>query len=150
VKKINEEIDLHGYTANEARHRLQSVWATRRWQGMQRVRVIHGTGAVLYRVVRDWCDEKAIEWTTEPHNPGVTILHPARRRLPGHNLTHRPLARHRDKLAHLPLAKPVEPEPPAAEHPAPPKPGGVDPMAAEFERLASEDSTTLRRRKRGT
>jgi DNA-nicking Smr family endonuclease len=148
MKKIDEEVDLHGYTANEARHRLQSLWATRRWLGMQRVRIIHGTGAVLYRVVREWCDEKAIEWTTEPHNTGVTILHPSRRRLPTHAPAHRPLARHKQVLERFA----PQPEPTAQE--APPEkassvPSTGDPMAAEFERLGKEDPTTLRRRKRG-
>jgi hypothetical protein len=150
VKKIGEEIDLHGFTANGARHRLQSLWATRRWTGMQRVRIIHGTGAVLYRVVRDWCDEKAIEWTTEPHNPGVTILHPSRRRLPHTLPRHRPFAKHKQTLAELPVA---ETRPPASsstdQQRSSPPDTTSDPMAEEFQRLASQDPGTLRRKKRG-
>ena len=73
---IDREIDLHGFTAVECRSRLNSLWATREWQGLQRVRLIHGTGSVLHALVKLWCEEKGIAWTVEPHNPGVTIVHP--------------------------------------------------------------------------
>ena len=72
--KIDAELDLHGHTAVSARNELEMVWSRRAWQGLRRVRIIHGTGQVLYQVVRKWADEKSIPWTLETYNPGVTIL----------------------------------------------------------------------------
>jgi hypothetical protein len=88
---IDREIDLHGFTASEARSKLNSLWATREWQGLQRVRVIHGTGSVLHALVKLWCEEKGVAWTVEPNNPGVTIIYPGRQLQSDPAPPHRPL-----------------------------------------------------------
>lgn len=89
--KPDREIDLHGYTSSEARTLLDKRWARKEWQGLQRVRIIHGTGDVLHGLVRLWCEEKGLVWTTEERNPGVTILHPGRRLQTESPPPHRPL-----------------------------------------------------------
>jgi hypothetical protein len=129
---------------------LESIWSRREWHGLQRVRVIHGTGATLWRALRQWCDEKGIPWGTEPRNPGVTILHPAHRALPAQALPHRPLALLKRQR---PAEKPPEEEraPPAPSEAAPPAAPQKtrDLMAEEFERLLKEDPRLTQKRKRG-
>jgi len=73
---------VHGSTPNGRR---------RQWYGLQRVRIIHGTGSVLHALVRLWCEEKGLAWTVESQNPGVTILHPGRRLQAAPAPPHRPL-----------------------------------------------------------
>src|SRR5262245_45147813 len=105
--RLDREIDLHGYTRAEARAHLEAIWARREWHGLRRVRIIHGTGAVLHRVVRQWCEEKGIPWTTEAQNPGVTILHPGLRPKTPPVPPHHPMAHLKRRL---PPPVPKEPE----------------------------------------
>lgn len=74
---IDAERDFHGYTAAGMRAELEAVWASGRWRGLRRVRVIHGRGEVLGPVFLEWCDEVGIRWAPEPGNPGATFLYPA-------------------------------------------------------------------------
>jgi hypothetical protein len=158
--KIDFEVDLHGDTSAGARSRLETIWSTKSWQGLRRVRVIHGTGEVLWKVVRLWCEEKGIEWTTESHNAGVTILHPGRRAVSAPAPPHRPLA----QLSQVKISKPKKepkPEKPVVKGAEPPpsenpkfkadKPVAKSPdkdlMAEEFARLAEEDERALRKQK---
>lgn len=159
--KIDFEVDLHGDTSAGARSRLETIWSTKSWHGLRRVRVIHGTGEVLWKVVRLWCEEKGIEWTTESHNAGVTILHPGRRAVSAPAPPHRPLA----KLSEVKTSKPkkeakpekppiktVEPIPPSESKKvqatrAPETAEKKDLMAEEFARLAEEDERALRKQK---
>jgi len=158
--KIDYEVDLHGDTSAGARSRLETIWSTKSWHGLRRVRVIHGTGAVLWKVVRTWCEEKGIEWTTESHNAGVTILHPGRRAVSSPAPPHRPLAqlsqvkaskpKKETKSEKLPV-KAVELAPPEirkvkTERPVE-KSQDKDLMAEEFARLAEEDERALRKQK---
>lgn len=151
---VDREIDLHGYTSAEARSRLNMIWSTREWQGLQRIRVIHGTGSALYALVRLWCEEKGIEWTVETPNTGVTILHPGRRlqaesatpHRPLHPLKHHP-ARRVDKETVTRGDKAKTPyDPPGQSLMA--STSAVDPMAEEFERLKQDDALTMFKRKR--
>src|SRR5258706_16274949 len=77
--RVDAEKDFHGYTAASMISWLNQQWATGRWDGLQRVRIIHGKGEVLIPRLRRWCDDRGIPWAPEPGNPGTTILHPARR-----------------------------------------------------------------------
>ena len=139
---------------------LENVWSRRAWHGLQRVRVIHGDGAVLRQVVRQWCDEKGIEWNPERGNPGATIVHPGRRLATTPPAPYRPLS----SLQSLKATEGKKggreegrtPAHPPAEEPTPalsqskienPK-SKMDLMAAEFERLGREDALTTFKRKR--
>ena len=139
--KIDREIDFHHYTRAEMRARLEDIWARREWHGLRRVRVIHGTGAVLYKEVRKWCDEKGIPWTTEEHNPGVTILHPGRRANTAPAPPHRPLTAIRQYKEEREKAESTRQQAETENRKS------SDLMAEEFARLAQEDPRTLRRRK---
>lgn len=151
--RIDAEKDFHGYRAAEMLAWLENVWARRQWHGLLRVRIIHGTGEVLFRAARQWCDEKGIPWTVEPHNPGVTILHPSRRTLPTTPTSNRALGRQADRLrAALPntngagvsrQGEPADKKPPMKADAA----SITDPMAAEFERLGEQSGRDLLRRK---
>jgi hypothetical protein len=74
--RVDDEADFHGYTRAEMFRWLNATWASRRWQGMRRVRVIHGKGVVLGSALREWCEAKGIPCQMEPGNPGSTILYP--------------------------------------------------------------------------
>lgn len=150
--KIDREIDFHGFTVAQMRAWLETTWARRQWHGLRRVRVIHGTGAVLFRELRRWCDEKGIPWTTEIHNPGVTILHPSHRALPSPPSTHHPFAalKHRLSSRAAPTPRPSPPKkrptPPAVPaSPSKPDPDAARLMEEEFDRLAEVDPETLYR-----
>src|SRR5436309_564715 len=80
--KIKNEVDFHGFTAVSMRDWLEQTWSTRRWHGIERVRIIHGKGEVLMPELRRWCEEKGIDWNPEPGNPGATFIYPGRRTLP--------------------------------------------------------------------
>jgi hypothetical protein len=164
--RVDSEIDLHGYTALEARSELDRIWGRRCWQGLKRVRVIHGNGSVLRKVVRNWCDDRGIPWATELMNPGTTILHPANRTVFPPSVTHRPLS-HRMRGIKIALDREqrsrAETFHPTAERREEPLKGSgevsekrrtqnieqpsSDLMAQEFERLSRLDATSLRRRK---
>lgn len=144
--KIDAELDLHGYTAAEARNMLDAAWSRRAWQGMRRVRIIHGTGEVLYKTVRKWADDRAIPWTLEAYNPGVTILQPALRRDPGAGLVHRPFAKHEAKLRSV--ERPPE-SPPTAPEPSVDKQHAQDLFAQEIEALEKQDARQAHKKKHG-
>jgi hypothetical protein len=147
--KIDAEIDLHGLTAASARDQLETVWSRRVWQGLRRVRIIHGTGEVLYKIVRLWADDKSIPWTLEAYNPGVTILQPALRREHSVVPANRPFARHRKELTDLVTSKresagpdrlPVSVENSAVQ---------ADLFAQEIDRLEQQDPRSVHKRKHG-
>ena len=150
----DREIDLHGYTSVAARARLNTEWSTRKWHGLQRVRIIHGTGSVLHALVRLWCEEKGLAWTIESHNPGVTILHPGRRLQADPAPPHRPL---NSLNRHLPI---VKPKPRQTERranegilPADQEGDGLsdeERMQQEFDSLASQESAAMLLKKRST
>jgi hypothetical protein len=136
--KADREVDFHGFTAMQMQQALEDIWAGRRWHGLRRVRVVHGTGTVLWRVLREWCDAKGIPWVPEPSNPGATVLHPSRRVLPPSLQRHRPLARLKHlRTTHQPC--PASSSSPLGEP--------QDLMAEEFRHLAKLDAHTLLRRK---
>jgi hypothetical protein len=87
---------------------LEDNWNRKRWQGLRRVRVIHGKGEVLGRALRNWCDAKGISWAPESGNPGATIIHPTSK-------TPRPASRAR-------LNRPAQP----ARAERPPDPADVE------------------------
>lgn len=164
--RVDSEIDLHGYTALEARSELDRIWGRRCWQGLKRVRVIHGNGVVLRRVVRNWCDDRGIPWATELMNPGTTIIHPANRTVFPPSVTHRPLS-HRLRGIKIALNREqrsrADPSHPTAERREELLRGSgevseirrtqnidqssSDLMAQEFERLSRLDTTSLHRKK---
>ena len=82
--KVDTELDLHGYTAAEARVLLQSEWPA--WRGMRAVRVIHGRGDVLRAELGRWCREMGIPFRTEENNPGSALLFPIERESTGAEL----------------------------------------------------------------
>lgn len=136
--QADHEVDFHGFTAARMLQALEDIWAGRKWHGLRRVRVVHGTGSVLWRALREWCDAKGIPWAPEPSNPGATILHPSRRVLPLSHHPHRPLTR----LQRYHPARRLSPQP------SPPQTvERKDLMAEEFQRLAEEDPRTTRRKK---
>jgi hypothetical protein len=164
--RVDSEIDLHGYTALEARAELDRIWGRRCWQGLKRVRVIHGNGSVLRKVVRNWCDERGIPWATELMNPGTTILHPVNRAEFPPSLTHRPFS-HRlrgiknaldqqQKSRNISATSPIENRGsesfPARKEEEKRRTHSIDQkssdlMAQEFERLSKLDASSIRRRK---
>ena len=81
---VDTELDLHGYTAAEARTLLQSEWPG--WRGMRKVRVIHGRGDVLRAELGRWCREMGIPFRTEENNPGSALLFPLEREAQGAEL----------------------------------------------------------------
>lgn len=137
--RVDREVDFHHHTVAQMRDWLDRAWAQREWDGLRRVRIIHGRGAALPPALRTWCDEKGIPWSVDPGNPGVTILHPGMRRVPSPRAAQRPLAE---------LRKARPPARRALEEAASPR-GDAEPdlMAAEFERLAEEDRRRLLGRK---
>lgn len=136
--KTDREVDFHGYTTAQMLQTLEDIWASRKWHGLRRVRVVHGTGAALWRVLREWCDVKGIPWVPESSNPGATILHPFRRVLPSPHHPHRPLTRLKHvQSTHLPLRASSSDSSTESQ----------DLMAEEFRRLAKVDSHTLHRKK---
>jgi hypothetical protein len=150
------EIDFHGYTVIEVKHRLNSIWASHRWQGARRVKIIHGTGETLWKIVRGWADEKGIPWTVEVWNPGVTILLPCLRHKSSIDNFHRPLQglkkHYPDKIEHKPASKipkiprsvsPVE-KPGIIEFKAPELP---DLMEEEMKRLENTGANIMHKRK---
>src|SRR2546430_928504 len=138
----DREIDLHGMTSGRTRATLERHWASRQWHGLQRVRVIHGTGDVLHAVVRLWCEEKGIEWTTESWNPGVTILLPGRRLQTPAPPPHRPL---NGLKKHLPKAPAARPTPLGGASSS-----DEDLFAQEMDRLSAEKGGSLGRLNRST
>ena len=157
--RIDAELDLHVHTAASARDQLEFVWSRRIWQGMRRVRIVHGTGAVLYKVVRRWAEEKAIPFTLEAFNPGVTILQPSLRRDHAMPPSNQPFARHVDNLRALlpPVTEngrraeespaTVSPTPEATARPS--RQQEKDLFAEAMEQLAMEDPRATHRRKQG-
>lgn len=156
--KVDDELDLHGFTIAESRESLNSNWASKRWLGARRVRIIHGTGVALWSFVRQWADEKGIPWTLETFNPGVTILHPTMCERPAPMPAHKPMARFRGilpapkappcklKPAKIdPAHAPYNPAPPANTQPKP----SFDPMEEEFKRLGNADAREMQKRKGG-
>jgi hypothetical protein len=164
--RVDSEIDLHGYTSQEARSELNRIWGRRCWQGLRRVRVIHGNGAVLRSVVRNWCEDQGIPWATEPMNPGTTILHPVNRTKFPPAVTHRPLSRQlhgmkyafdREQKSSVHASRPStdmrkQPLPLNAKGPEKKRTPielreSSDLMAQEFERLNKLDASSIRRSK---
>ena len=154
--RIDAEMDLHGYTAANAHELLNTAWSRGAWSSMRRVRIIHGTGEVLYRVVRQWAEEKSIPWTVETYNPGVTILQPALRRPAAAVAPNRPLAAPLQKLR---SAKPKDGEPrvisgrgevgPCDAPSSVEESRSQDLFALEVERLNEQDPRSLHKRKHG-
>ena len=136
--RFDEQKDFHGYTVDRMVAWLEAVWASRRWEGLRRVQIIHGRGEALPPALRQWCDHRGIPWSAHASNPGITILYPGQRRLKTHGPGHKPLAR--------PLrAYPREPRRPRAQ-PAT-DPGESDLFAAEMERLEQQGRRSLLRSK---
>jgi len=159
----DREVDFHGFTAAEMRAALNKSWAG--WHGLKSVRIIHGTGQVLWRELHSWCAEKGIEFTLEAHQ-GSTLIHPNVRSVLPPAPSHRPLAR-LQKLAvrteptrrvnsTANASRPVHriqdsPGPPADSNPKSEihNPKSTDLFAQEFDRLARENPHVTRARKRG-
>ncbi len=77
-----QEIDLHGYTADEAGAALEEMFEAMTQAGMSVLRIVHGGGNPAYGNVKRLIDRKArSEWKnkilfykTEPDNAGSSIL----------------------------------------------------------------------------
>jgi hypothetical protein len=157
--RIDAEFDLHGYTGAAAKDQLEIVWSRGKWHGFRRVRIIHGTGEVLYKVVRRWADEKSIPWTLEPYNPGVTILQPSLRRGQNAPSQNRPFARHQNALRAFSDRRAAQPEEVKArevkgDSPGKSPPESQDPQSAnlfkeEMARLDQQDPRSMHKRKHG-
>lgn len=139
--KIDREIDFHHYTRAEMLTALENAWASRVWHGCMRIRIIHGTGEVLWHEVRDWCDDKGIPWAPEPRNPGATILFPSKQARTSPAPAHKPLAKEKAKLV-MPVKR-REAKKPVCE----PAVGDMELFAAEVDRLNDVDPRVLRRKK---
>jgi hypothetical protein len=123
------------------------------------VRIIHGTGEVLYKVVRRWADEKSIPWTLEPYNPGVTILQPSLRRGQNAAPLNRPFARHQNALRTFAdrkaaQAEAVKTRDAAGDSNSKSPPESRDPQSAnlfkeEMARLDQQDPRSMHKRKHG-
>jgi hypothetical protein len=108
--RVDREIDFHGYTRAAMRGELQRIWASRTWDGLARVRVIHGTGMVLWRELDRWCEEQGISCAREAHG-GATILYPGRRATLPPAPLHRPLAHLPRRTAAQALTPETPPDP---------------------------------------
>lgn len=147
--RIDAEVDYHGFTRDEMVRDLDRTLDAGRWAGLQRVRVIHGTGMVLGHAARDWADRRGMPWAPEPGNPGTIILHPSSR----HNNASRHAApAHRPRRlprphTHTPSAHSA---PFAAQDRVPPRssPSDIDAMAREFEALGAAPQHEIQKRKR--
>ncbi len=154
------KIDLHEHTRIQARHVLDERWASRAWNGLRRVEIVHGNGDILRKTVRQWCDEKGLHWSTLSHNAGVTILHPGQQARTSALPPPRPLTK-LSELKHLhkelpkPVTKPaIEPKTTGINPPSIvsnssvlPPPTEEDLLALEFERLSNVDPRDVRRLK---
>ena len=77
-----QEIDLHGYSAEEAAASLEDMFDAMHLAGMSVLRIIHGGGNPAYGNVKHIIDRKVrSEWKgkiefykTEPDNAGASIL----------------------------------------------------------------------------
>ena len=107
--RVDAEKDFHGFSVAGMMQWLEDNWASRRWHGLRRVRVIHGNGEVLPPALREWCDHKGIQWAPESGNPGTTILHPAARQLPKPPTANKPLREIKKRVSPV---LPVKPAPP--------------------------------------
>ena len=136
--RVDREVDFHGWTRLTMRSELDRIWATRSWDGLSRVRIIHGTGDVLWRELDRWCEEKGIASAREAHG-GATLIYPGRRTRTPPLPAHRPLAR-------LPRKRPETPLPPTE----PPAPEDAALFARAVEELSAQDASAVLRRKRST
>ncbi|HLJ53978.1 MAG TPA: hypothetical protein VKT77_03010 [Chthonomonadaceae bacterium] len=82
---VDEEIDLHHHTAEDARRRLHQEWP--RWRKLQAVRIVDGRGPVLRPLMERWCADRGIAWLQEPDNPGAIRILPQQRSLPSAELS---------------------------------------------------------------
>jgi hypothetical protein len=76
-RDVDAQADYHGCTAEQMRHALDRALPS--WQGLSRVRVIHGQGTALTPTLLEWCRERGIPCQTEPTNPGSSLLYPSQR-----------------------------------------------------------------------
>ena len=135
--RIDAEKDFHGYREAEMLACLERSWSNGVWSGLKRVRLIHGTGEVLFRTARQWADGKGIPWSTEPNNPGVTILHPGL----ASPYTSAPTKKATITQKHRPIRQPGRVDPVEDE-------AAKKLMEQEFHRLGSEDPNQTLRHKR--
>lgn len=76
VKRVDLEIDYHGYTVREMLADLEVQSTRTQWSSARRVRLIHGTGEALWHELRSWCTRRHLAWAPEPHNTGCTLVYP--------------------------------------------------------------------------
>lgn len=107
-KDIDSEVDYHGMTAEQMRMELDRRLPG--WKGMSRVRVVHGQGTSLTPTLLAWCRERGIEWLTEPHNPGSTLLFPNRRQTTDETFINPIRAAMPEELQKMRLAPPTQAE----------------------------------------
>src|SRR5438309_10691701 len=113
--RVDGEQDFHHFTVAEMRDWLNRKWGGLAWQGMTRVRIIHGRGVSLGLALKTWCEEKGIEWAPESGNPGATIIFPSHSHRPAQDPPNRPIAAllnpHRSRVQKLPASTIPRPEP---------------------------------------
>ncbi|MCX6362422.1 MAG: hypothetical protein NT029_21725 [Armatimonadetes bacterium] len=137
VKRVDLEIDYHGYTVREMLADLEAQCTRTQWSSARRVRLIHGTGEALWHELRSWCTRRRLAWAPEPHNTGCTLVYPASRSEP-HAAAPRPRRCPARRTAAAPL-----PEAPA---PAP-SPANAELMEMEMAKLGGLDHGQVRRLK---
>jgi hypothetical protein len=137
VKRVDLEIDYHGYTVREMLADLEAQSTRTQWASARRVRLIHGTGEALWHELRSWCTRRRLDWAPEPHNTGCTLVYPASRPEP-HVVAPRPRRVH---VRRSPTA-PVHEAPPP-----PPSPANAELMELEMAKLGALDRRQVRRLK---
>lgn len=142
MARVDREIDFHGWTRAAMREELNHIWSRREWHGLRRVRVIHGTGLVLWRVLDEWCEEKGIPYAREEHR-GSTIIFPGQRRLPNTPTRNYPLTPLRG------WSPPPKPRQIPRPQPTPEEPEDTDLFNQAMEDLEKQDRRTLLRKKHG-
>ncbi len=77
---VDDQVDLHGYTAEQLRLEFQKRWP--RWRNLHSVRIVHGQGTVLKPEVVRWCAELGIASAPDTYNAGALCIFPQQRILP--------------------------------------------------------------------
>ena len=113
--RVDAEIDFHTFSRAQMVGWLEDKWATRKWHGLRRIRIIHGKGDVLHAALREWCDHKGIPWAAESGNPGATIIRPANRdpERQAAVTANKPLKHIKRQVVPSPPPKPIPPPDPA-------------------------------------
>ena len=83
-KDVDDQVDLHGQTAEQLRMTLQQRWP--QWRNLHSVRIVHGQGTVLKPEIARWCHEMGVPYLPDTGNAGAVRIFPQQRTLPDNSL----------------------------------------------------------------